>query len=95
MPLLWQIILGYLLVINILAIIITIWDKGCAKAHASRIPEATLLWIAALGGSVSMFLTMQLIRHKTRKLKFMIGIPVIIVLQIGMGLAVYFGSQYL
>lgn len=47
-----------------------------------RIPEATLLLISALGGSVAMLLTMLSIRHKTKKAKFMVGIPLIIVLQV-------------
>ena len=57
------------------------------KTVKLRIPEATLLLLAALGGSVGMFLTMLLIRHKTKKPKFMVGIPVILLLQIA---AVFF-----
>ncbi len=47
-----------------------------------RVPEKTLLIISALGGSVAMLLTMLKIRHKTKHMKFMIGIPVIIAMQI-------------
>ena len=47
-----------------------------------RVPEATLLILSALGGSVAMLLTMLLVRHKTKKAKFMVGIPAIIVLQV-------------
>ncbi len=72
----------YLIFINIVAIVITIYDKLSAKFNKWRIPENTLLSISLLGGSVMMYLTMQLIRHKTRKPKFMVGIPFIIVLQI-------------
>lgn len=46
-----------------------------------RVPEKTLLIIAALGGSIAMLVTMRTIRHKTQHMKFMIGIPAIIVAQ--------------
>ena len=72
----------YLIAINLVAIIITAWDKHAAKAGMRRVPEATLLWIAFFGGSVAMLGTMKLIRHKTRKAKFMVGIPLIMVLQV-------------
>ncbi len=77
------IILGYLIAISVISIIVCIYDKWAAK-HATkhRTREATLLILSALGGSVAMFITMQLIRHKTKHLKFMVGIPAIIVLQI-------------
>lgn len=72
----------YLAIISIIACIVTIYDKRAAKHHRWRIPEATLLLISMLGGSVAMLLIMLLIHHKTRHLKFMLGIPAIIVLQI-------------
>ena len=77
----------YLIIINLIAIIVTVSDKRRAKRHLRRIPEATLLLISALGGSPAMLITMHMIRHKTQHKKFMIGIPVIIVLQV---IAVYF-----
>ena len=52
-----------------------------AKTPQRRVPENTLLTIAALGGSIAMLITMRTIRHKTQHMKFMVGIPVIIVLQ--------------
>ena len=73
----------YVVVISIIAVIVTCYDKIAAKKlPGHRTPEATLLFISALGGSVAMFITMQLIRHKTQYKKFMIGIPVIFVLQV-------------
>ena len=73
----------YVVVISIIAVIVTCYDKIAAKKlPGHRTPEATLLFISALGGSVAMFITMQLIRHKTQHKKFMIGIPVIFVLQV-------------
>lgn len=74
-------IILYLAVINIISIFVTILDKHNAKRKKQRVPELTLLLLAAMGGSVGMYITMHLIRHKTKKPKFMVGIPVIIVLQ--------------
>ena len=79
----------YLAVISLLAIILTIRDKRAARQHKWRVRESTLLLVAALGGSVAMLLTMYVIRHKTKHAKFMVGIPVIIVLQIALAVAVW------
>ncbi len=76
----------YLAVINVIAIIITIHDKSAAERGKWRVKERTLMLVSALGGSVGMYLTMLIIRHKTRKPLFMIGIPVIIILEL---IAVY------
>lgn len=72
----------YLIIINLLAFILTVSDKRRAVKHKYRIPELTLMLVAALGGSVVMYLTMIVIRHKTRHLKFMLGIPLIILVQL-------------
>ena len=72
----------YLIIINILALVFTVSDKLRAIKHKRRISEFTLMTIAALGGSVTMLITMLIIRHKTRHLKFMLGIPVIILIQL-------------
>lgn len=74
----------YLLGISLVSVVVTVADKRKAKKGAWRIPEATLLGLAALGGSVAMYLTMHLIRHKTKHPKFMPGIPVIFLLQLGL-----------
>ncbi len=84
--------LAYLTVISLIAIILTGYDKYAAKERPrSRVPEATLLTVSALGGSLVMYLTMQLIRHKTQHPKFMIGLPLILFLQI----LVLLGVRYL
>ncbi len=76
-------VLIYLLGVNILAIILTIYDKIASKKfRKNRIRENVLLLIGALGGAVSMYITMKLIRHKTRHKKFMKGLPIILILQI-------------
>lgn len=74
----------YLLILNLTAVIVTVLDKRRAQKKKWRVPEATLLLFAALGGSPAMYITMHVIRHKTRKAKFMVGIPLIMVLQIGL-----------
>jgi len=71
----------YLIIINLIAIIVTIYDKHQSKKHLWRVPENTLLFISIIGGSPAMLITMKLIRHKTQHKKFMIGIPVIIIFQ--------------
>ena len=78
-----SIFLAYILVISIISIIVCIYDKKISKKNRVelRTPEKTLLLLSALGGSVAMFVTMLLIRHKTKHFKFMVGIPVIMVLQ--------------
>lgn len=75
---------AYLAVIGLVAIIMTVYDKRAASKGGWRVKERSLLIVAALGGSVAMLATMRIIRHKTKHAKFMVGIPVIIVLQIAM-----------
>lgn len=86
MDILKLLLIIYLVVINLIAIFITVFDKISAKKHKWRVKEKTLLIVSALGGSVGMLLTMLLIRHKTRHLKFMLGIPFIIALQVSLAL---------
>ena len=57
-------------------------DKHKAKKNLWRIPEATLLGIAVLGGSLGCLWGMYAVRHKTKHLKFTLGIPVILSIQI-------------
>ena len=72
----------YLAVINVIAVIVTVHDKNAAQKGAWRVKERTLMLISALGGAPAMYLTMLTIHHKTRKHLFMIGIPVIFVLEL-------------
>jgi uncharacterized membrane protein YsdA (DUF1294 family) len=72
----------YLLIINALGFLLMRIDKWKAKHNRWRIPEATLMGVAALGGSVGSLLGMYTVRHKTRHLKFTVGIPLILVAQI-------------
>ena len=71
----------YLAVINLIAVFITAYDKNAAIQGKRRVPERILFLFTVLGGGPAMYLTMLIIRHKTRKLKFMLGIPAIILLE--------------
>ena len=81
----------YLAIISIVAICVTVYDKWAAKKRPKeRTRESTLLMLSALGGSAAMLFTMLTIRHKTKHMKFMIGIPLIIALQIAAVVAILF-----
>ena len=75
-------ITAYFIFVSLWATGLTIYDKRAARKGSWRIKERTLLFVASIGGSVAMILTMRMIRHKTQHAKFTVGIPVIIVLQI-------------
>ena len=84
-------VLVYLLIISVVAFAVTVYDKWAAvKRPQERTRESTLLLLSALGGSIAMLLTMLGIRHKTKHLKFMLGIPLIILLQLALTVAVLF-----
>ena len=72
----------YLLIINAAGFLLMLVDKFKARRGLWRIPEATLMGVAALGGSVGSLIGMYLVRHKTQHPKFTVGIPVILVIQI-------------
>lgn len=72
-------IFKYLIVINLLGLLIMVLDKFLAIKQLWRIPEIVLMGVAAVGGSVGCLVGMYGFRHKTRHLKFVVGIPIIIV----------------
>lgn len=78
----YTIILIYLELVNLAAFALYGIDKRRAKRGKWRIPEATLLLIAVIGGSVGALAGMYLFRHKTRKPKFSVGVPVILGMQV-------------
>lgn len=80
-----RLILLYLLLINAIAFLLMLVDKQKARKNLWRIPEATLLGIALLGGSIGALAGMYTFRHKTRHIKFTLGIPAILILQIVLG----------
>ena len=71
----------YLLLINAVGFILMLVDKYKARKKLWRIPESTLLLVAALGGSIGSLMGMYTVRHKTKHLKFTLGIPAILIAQ--------------
>lgn len=79
----FDVILVYLIVINILTFAVFGMDKLAAIRGRYRISVATLLGLAFIGGSLGGLAAMYLFRHKTRKAKFTLGLPLMLILQIG------------
>ena len=75
-------LLIYLLIINAVGFLLMLVDKFKARKKLWRIPEATLMTVAAIGGSIGSLLGMYTFRHKTKHIKFTLGIPVILVIQL-------------
>ena len=83
----------YEIVISIVAITITIVDKSKSRRRAWRVSEGALMMLGALGGALTMWLTMLTIRHKTRHTKFMIGLPAILLLHAAVAYLVIVGTS--
>ena len=77
-------VLYYLVTINAITFLTYGIDKLKAMKNKWRIPEATLLLLAVTGGSLGAFLGMVVWHHKTMHKKFKYGIPLIIVIQLGL-----------
>ena len=80
----WQLILIYLLVINLVTFLLYGIDKWKAENHKWRIPESTLLSFAGIGGSIGAWIGMKVWHHKTLHKKFKYGVPAIFFLQIAL-----------
>lgn len=88
-------LLFYLLIVNIIGFTVAAVDKLLAKKQKRRIKEKTLFLISFLGGALLEYASMRLFHHKTRHKRFMIGLPLIIVLQLAIILfGLYFGVLY-
>ena len=90
----WLIFFAYIIVVSICSIVVCIYDKKISKRNnvKLRIPEKSLFIWSAIGGSVAMYITMQLMRHKTKHVKFMVGIPLFIALHaVAVYLLFYYG----
>ena len=76
-----KLILLYLLIVNAVSFLLMLTDKQKAKKKLWRIPESTLLLSAAIGGSIGSLAGMYTFRHKTKHLKFTLGVPAILFLR--------------
>jgi len=83
-----KVLLVWLLTVNAAGYALMGADKARAQRGARRIRERTLLLTAAAGGSVGVLLGMRRFRHKTKHRKFTVGVPAILLVQIGVVLAV-------
>lgn len=79
---------GYLVLINLVTFAFYGMDKHKAKKGKWRIPEKTLLGLAAVGGSIGALGGMNYFHHKTKKMKFSVGVPVILAVQLAVFFAV-------
>lgn len=76
-----QILTTYLVLVNAAAFVLMLADKQKAKKGAWRIPESTLIGVAMLGGSIGAIAGMYTFRHKTKHIKFTLGLPLILAVQ--------------
>lgn len=78
---LWLLLLVYFLSVSFYSAAITCTDKRLAVKGGRRIPEKQLFIAALLGGAAAMYITMRIVHHKTLHKRFMIGLPLIILIQ--------------
>lgn len=77
-----KLIVIYLVAINVVTFFLYGIDKWKAKRSKWRIPEATLLGLAVIGGSIGALLGMKVWHHKTQHKEFRFGVPAIIIIQL-------------
>ena len=82
----WVIFIAYIAVVSLCSIAVCMKDKRVSKKNdvTLRTPEKSLFIWSLLGGSLAMFITMRIIRHKTKHVSFMVGIPAIFILQVAL-----------
>lgn len=78
----WNLLVSYLVSVNVAACTLAVFDKGIAGKGATRVPEAVLWGVALIGGSAGLILAMHFFRHKIRKAKFMLALIAILALQV-------------
>ncbi len=82
MPQTLKFFLLYYSVISLISVALTVADKSAARRGAWRISELTLMLTGLIGGALPMYITMKIIRHKTKHIKFMLGLPLEILLHV-------------
>ena len=86
------ILIGYIIIINIISFFFILYDKKQAIYHNFRISEKTIFIVSLLLGGIGTYVGMYVFRHKTKHLKFTIGIPIVIILNI---ISVFYIFNYL
>lgn len=84
-----EILVPYLFLINAVGFLLMLADKRKAQKSKWRIPERVLIGAALLGGSLGVLMGMRICRHKTKKPKFFLGVPCILLLQILLFIYIY------
>ena len=82
MNFLYNMLGGYVVLVNLAAVGVYGWDEYCAIHHRWRISECSLLLLAGIGGSIGALLAMRLFHHKTQHKKFSIGVPIFLLVHI-------------
>ena len=77
-----KVLLIYLLVMNVVSFLMMWYDKHEAQTNQWRVSEKALFAFALFGGSIGGIAGMQIFRHKTKKLKFTVGMPTILIVEI-------------
>ena len=85
-----MVFLIYLAIINLVGILVMATDKSRAIKGKWRIPEKSLFLVSLLGGSLGTWAGMYLFRHKTKHWYFVIGMPLILILQVALGIFLYY-----
>lgn len=81
----------YLFIVNALGFAIMLLDKYFAKNNLWRVPESSLFGLAVIGGSLGCLCGMYTVRHKTRHLSFVLGMPAILTAQVGVAILYFRG----
>ena len=85
-----RLLLYYLLAANLLTFVIYGIDKHKARHNHWRVREASLMLLAALGGSIGALMAMHLFHHKTQHKKFRYGVPAILIIQLAITAFCYY-----
>lgn len=76
----------YLCAVNLIGLFVMWLDKRKAIRHEWRIPEKTLFFVSLIGGSVGTLVGMYLFHHKTKKWYFVVGMPLMLIVQVAVGI---------
>ena len=84
-----KIFIFYVVLISLISVAVCVYDKTAAKHSLHRIRESLLFFLSFIGGAFAMYITMLIIRHKTKHLSFMVLLPLMIVLHVILLLIAY------